>query len=490
MTATTTSPAPVAAPTRSAPTTLLAAAPALLALCLTMLVEMVDNSILTVALPTIGRDLHVGATGLQWIVGAYSLTFGGLLMIGGTLGDTLGRRRMLLWGLAGFGLSSLLVLAAQSDGQLVAIRALCGAFAALIAPGTMSLVFRLFDDPALRRRAIGLIVSVAMVGVAIGPALGGLAVAHLPWQVLLVANAPTAALAWWGVRRGIAPDDPADRRPGRPDLPGAALSVATIAGGLFTFTLAVEVGWLAWQTLGTAAMALLAGACFVRRERHAADPMLDLGLFARPAVRGSALLQTAVMVAMVGVGFASTQLFQYAWGWSPMAAGLGTLPLVAGMFLAGPLTDVLVDRTGHRRTALIGCAALVASLLLLIASMSSYPGFATGLLVLALGMRLVMTTSAVALIEALPTDHTSLGSALNDTAQELGNAVGVAVIGTVTAAVMGTSLPIGRWSEAVTEEFLRSQRIGFAILAGLVTVIAVIGGRTLTNSTTTEEQPA
>jgi hypothetical protein len=105
-------------------------------------------------------------------------------------------------------------------------------------------------------------------------------------------------------------------------------------------------------------------------------------------------------------------------------------------------------------------------------------------------MRLVMTTSAVALIEALPTDHTSLGSALNDTAQELGNAVGVAVIGTVTAAVMGTSLPIGRWSEAVTEEFLRSQRIGFAILAGLVTVIAVIGGRTLTNSTTTEEQPA
>lgn len=490
MTATTTSPAPVAAATRPAPTTLLAAAPALLALCLTMLVEMVDNSILTVALPTIGRDLHVGATGLQWIVGAYSLTFGGLLMIGGTLGDTLGRRRMLLWGLAGFGLSSLLVIAARSDGQLVAIRALCGAFAALIAPGTMSLVFRLFDDPALRRRAIGLIVSVAMVGVAVGPALGGLVVAHLPWQVLLVANAPTAALAWWGVRRGIAADDPADRRPGRPDLPGAALSVATIAGGLFTFTLAVEVGWLAWPTLGTAVLALLAGACFVRREQHAADPMLDLALFARPAVRGSALLQTAVMVAMVGVAFASTQLFQYAWGWSPMAAGLGTLPLVAGMFLAGPLTDVLVERTGHRRTALTGCAALVASLLLLIASMASYPGFAAGLLVLALGMRLVMTTSAVALVEALPTDHTSLGSALNDTAQELGNAVGVAVVGTVTAAVMGPSLPVGRWSEAVTEEFLRSQRIGFALLAGLVTVIAVVGGRTLTSSTTTEEHPA
>lgn len=475
--------------TSAAPASLRLAAPALLALCLTMLVEMVDNSILNVALPTIGRDLAVGATGLQWIVGAYSLTFGGLLLIGGTLGDKLGRRRMLLWGLAGFGASSLLVLAAQSAWQLVAVRALCGLFAALIAPGTMSLVFRLFEDPVLRRRAIGLIVSVAMVGVAIGPALGGLAVEHLPWQLLLVANAPVAALAWWGVQHGIAPDDPADRRPGSVDLPGAALSVTTIGSGLFSFTLGVQEGWLAWQTLAAVGVALIAGTAFVRRERAAADPMLDLSLFARPTVRGSAVLQTSVMVAMVGVSFASTQLFQYAWGWSPMMAGLGTLPLVAGMFLASPLTDVLMDRFGHRRTALTGCAALVASLVILIFSMTSYPGFAVGLLVLAVGMRLVMTTCAVALIEGLPKDHTSLGSALNDTAQELGNSVGVAVIGTVTATVMGTTLPTGRWSEAITNEFLHSQRIGFAILAGLVTVIAIIGGRTLTNSTTTEEQP-
>ncbi|MFI5427540.1 MFS transporter [Aeromicrobium sp. UC242_57] len=353
----------------------------------------------------------------------------------------------------------------------------------------MSLVFRLFEDPALRRRAIGLIVSVAMVGVAIGPALGGLAVEHMPWQVLMVANAPVAVIAWWGVRHGIAPDERADRRFGDVDLPGAALSVTTIACGLFTFTLAVQEGWFAWQTLGTAAVAVIAGAAFVRRERTAIDPMLDLTMFARPTVRGSALLQTSVMVAMVGVSFASTQLFQYAWGWSPMMAGLGTLPLVAGMFLASPLTDVLMDRFGHRRTALTGCGALIASLLILIVSMSSYPGFAVGLLVLAVGMRLVMTTCAVALIEALPKDHTSLGSALNDTAQELGNSVGVAVIGTVTATVMGASLPTGRWTEAVTNEFLHSQRIGFAILAGLVAVITIIGGRTLTSSTTTEEQP-
>ncbi|WP_340538798.1 MFS transporter [Nocardioides sp. GXZ039] len=469
------------------PATLRAAAPALLALCLAMLVEMVDNSILTVALPTIGRDLAVGPTGLQWIVGAYSLTFGGLLMIGGTLGDTLGRRWVLLWGLAGFGLSSLLVVFAQTEWQVIAIRALCGVFAALMAPGTMSLVFRLFEDAALRRRAIGLIVSVAMIGVAIGPALGGLAVEHMAWQWLMVASAPAAALAFWGVWRGIEADSPADLRPGRADLPGAALSVAAIAGGMFAFTLAVDDGWLAWQTLLAAVLSVAAGLAFVARERRARFPMLDLRMFARPTVRGSAILQTAVMVAMVGVGFASTQLFQYAWGWSPMASGLGTLPLVAGMFVAGPLTDAVVDRLGHRHTAVIGCGLLISSLLLLIASMSTYLGFATGLFVLALGMRLVMTTCAVALIEALPDDHTSLGSALNDTAQELGNAVGVAVIGTVTAAVMGTALPAGRWSQSVTEQFLHSQRIGFAVLAALVAAITIVGTHTLTDSRTSDE---
>jgi MFS family permease len=476
-------------PTRVAkPTTLRAAAPAILALCLTMLVEMVDNSVLSVALPTIGRDLAVGPTGLQWIVGAYSLTFGGLLMVGGTLGDKLGRRRMLLVGIAGFGLASSLVVLATEPWQLIGVRALCGVFAALIAPGTMSLVFRLFDDDELRRRAIGLIVSVAMVGVMVGPVLGGLAVSHLPWQALLVVNAPVAAIAFWGVARGIPVDDPAERRTGGADVPGAVLSVAMLGLTLFAFTLGVDAGWTAPATLATAAAALAAGAGFVLRERTAADPMLDLGLLGRRTVRGSAVLQTGVMVAMVGVMFAATQLFQFAWGWTPLQAGLGTLPMVAGMFVSGPLTDALVARLGHRVTALAGSTSLLVALAVeYVALGAGYPVFAVGMVLLAVAMRMVMTTSAVALIEALPEDHTGIGSALNDTAQEIGNVFGVAVVGTVTAAVMGTALPTGRWSASVVEEFLRSQRIGFAILAGLVAVITVVGGRTLTGSRSTDE---
>lgn len=487
MTATAASSTPTTARTPK-PTTLRAAAPAILALCLTMLVEMVDNSVLSVALPTIGRDLAVGPTGLQWIVGAYSLTFGGLLMVGGTLGDKLGRRRMLLAGIAGFGLSSTLVLLATEPWQLIAVRALCGVFAALIAPGTMSLVFRLFDDEDLRRRAIGLIVSVAMVGVMVGPVLGGLAVTHLPWQALLVVNAPVAAVAFWGVARGIPVDDPAERRTGGADVPGALLSVAMLGLGLFAFTLGVDEGWTSPVTLATALAAVAAGVGFVLRERTAADPMLDLRLLGRRTVRGSAILQTGVMVAMVGVMFAATQLFQFAWGWSPLQAGLGTLPMVAGMFVSGPLTDALVARLGHRATALVGSASLLVALAVeYVALGAGYPVFAVGMLLLAVAMRMVMTTSAVALIEALPEDHTGIGSALNDTAQEIGNVFGVAVVGTVTAAVMGASLPTGRWSAAVVEEFLRSQRIAFAILAGLVALITVVGGRTLTGSRSTDE---
>lgn len=482
MTVTHTAPAP------PRPTELRAAAPALIALCLAMLVEMVDNSVLNVALPTIGRDLDAGPTDLQWIVSAYSLTFGGLLLVGGTLGDKFGRRRVLLWGLAGFGASSLLVLFVHSIPALIALRALMGAFAAMMAPGTMSLVFRLFDDERLRARAIGLIVSVAMLGFAVGPTLSGLAVEHWTWQALLFLNAPVALIAFLGVRAGVSVDDRSDRRPGGIDALGAALSVATIGLGLYTLTLVVEDGWLAVSTIGTALGAIAAGIGFVVHEGRASTPMLDLRLFSAATVRGSALLQTTVMITMVGVMFVSTQLFQYAWGWSPVAAGAGMIPMVVGMFVGAPLVDKITVREGHRRTVALGCGLVITALLVMVASLGhGYPWFAAGMLVMAVGVRMVMTTSAVALLGALPADHTSVGSAVNDTAQELGNSIGVAVVGTVTAAVMGATLPTGRWTAALADEFLHAQRISFLVLAGISALIAVIGVRTLTDSTDTEE---
>lgn len=472
------------------PTTLLAAWPALLALCLTMLVEMLDNTLLTVALPTIGRDLVSGTTGLQWMVAAYSLTFGGLLLVGGSLGDRFGRKRMLVLGLVGFGMTSALVPFVQTTGQFIALRALCGVFAALVTPGTMSLLFRLFDDSKLRMRAIGIIMSVAMLGFALGPVLGGLAVTHFPWQALILVNVPATLIAVIGVSWGIPADDPNTLRRNGSDVIGAVLSMAALTLSLYSLTLGVSDGWTAPITLGCAAAAVAAIVGFIVRERTATDPMLDLALLRLPAVRGGMLLQTAVMTAMVGVGFAGTQLLQYAWHWSPMHAGFGTLPIVAGMFLASPATDRLVTRVGHRLTCLIGVSLVVAGL----ASVGllvpyGYVGVGMGMFALAVGLRFVMTTCAIALLEELPETHTSIGSALNDAAQEFGNSIGVAVVGTVMAAVVGVLLPEGAWGPALTHEFVHGLQIACGVLAAVVIAVAAMGLGSLTDSRSLEEHP-
>src|SRR3954452_19669316 len=189
---------------------------------------MVDNTLLTIALPTIGRDLGGSTTALQWITGAYSLTFGSLLLTAGSAADRLGRRRVLLVGLALFGLLSLLVIGVNSTGQLIALRAALGVAAAMMAPITNSLVFRLFDEQALRMRAMTVMIVVGMSGFVLGPLVGGTGLTQVPWQWLLLANAPIALVACLGVRLGVPADPPEDLTGDRLDLPGAVLSIVAI----------------------------------------------------------------------------------------------------------------------------------------------------------------------------------------------------------------------------------------------------------------------
>src|ERR1700712_4498941 len=215
----------------------------LAALCLAFFVEMVDNTLLSIALPTIGRDLGSGTTALQWVTGAYSLTFGGLLLTAGSAADRLGRRRVLLVGLAAFGTLSLLVVAVTTAGELIALRAALGVAAAAMAPITNSLVFRLFDAEALRMRAMTLMIVVGMSGFVLGPLLGGTALAHVRWEWLLVVNAPIALIACIGVRLGVAADRPEDLTNDVLDLPGAVLSVAAIGLACYAMTSGVVHGW-------------------------------------------------------------------------------------------------------------------------------------------------------------------------------------------------------------------------------------------------------
>jgi len=463
----------------------------LAALCLAFFVEMVDNTLLSIALPTIGRDLGGDTAGLQWITGAYSLTFGGLLLTAGSIADRFGRRRVLQVGLALFGTLSLAVLLVSSTGELIALRAALGIAAAAMAPITNSLVFRLFDDEKLRMRAITLMMVVGMSGFVLGPLLGGTMLAHLPWQWLLLVNAPIALIAALGIRFGVPADSAEGLTKDRLDLPGAALSVLTIGLACYTLTSGIENGWMSPITVAVGLGSVASLVLFIVRERRAASPMLDLSLFRLGTVRGAAIAQIGTSVAMTGVMFALILHFQYAWGWSPMQAGLANLPLIATMILATPITEWLVRRLGHRIACLVGAGLLTVGLGMMAWSVEqNYVAIALAMVVMTIGLRTVMTICAVALVGAMPANRTSMGAALNDAAQEVGTSIGTAVVGTLIAVLVTTVLPDGVWSPELVSAFFHGEQIVFVILAVAVGLIAGVGALTLTSARTVDEHVA
>jgi EmrB/QacA subfamily drug resistance transporter len=460
----------------------------LAALCLAFFVEMVDNTLLSIALPTIGRDLGSGTTALQWVTGAYSLTFGGLLLTAGSIADRFGRRRVLLVGLAVFGLLSLCVVAVNTAGELIALRAALGIAAAAMAPITNSLVFRLFDDKALRMRAITVMIVVGMSGFVLGPLLGGTALAHVRWEWLLVVNAPIALVACIGVRLGVSADRREDLTEDTLDLPGAGLSITTIGLASYSLTSGVDHGWTSAITLASIIGAAVAAIAFIRHERRTASPMLDLSLFSSGTVRGATIAQAGTAIAMASVMFGLILHFQYAYGWSPVRAGLANLPMIVTMLAATPLSELLAKRYGHRIACLIGAVFLTGSLAGLAWGVKhGYPAIAASMVALTIGLRIVMTICAVALVDAMPSNRTSIGAALNDTAQEVGTSIGTALVGTLIAALVTTRLPTGVWSSSLVASFFHGERITYAVLAVIVGVIGVFGALTLTDSRSTEE---
>ncbi|UDY23541.1 MFS transporter [Nocardioides sp. Kera G14] len=460
----------------------------LFALCLAFFVEMVDNTLLSIALPTIGRDLGSSTTSLQWVTGAYSLTFGGLLLTAGAAADRLGRRRVLMVGLTLFGLLSLLVVWVDSAGQLIALRAALGVAAAMMAPITNSLVFRLFEEQALRMRAMTVMIIVGMSGFILGPLLGGTALAHVRWEWLLVVNAPIALIAIIGVWRGVAADDPAGLTDDRLDLPGAILSITTIGLACYTATSGVDHGWTSLATWASGIGAVLSLIAFIVHERRTTDPMLDLGVFTNNTVRGATIAQVGTAIAMAGVMFALILHFQYAYGWSPVRAGLANLPLIVTMLLATPVSEYLGKTFGHRIACLIGSALLAGGTAgLAWGVFHGYVAIAIFMVVFTIGLRTVMTICAVALVDAMPENRTSIAAALNDAAQEVGTSVGTAVVGTLIATLVTAVLPAGTWTHELVQSFFHGERVTFGLLAAVVGVIAGFGALTLTDSHSVEE---
>jgi MFS family permease len=456
-----------------APRSLREAWAALAGLSAVFLFEMLDNSILTVALPTIGRDLHASTTALQWVTGAYAVVFGGLMLVFGALADRFGPRRIMVVGLVLLGVASLATAFAVTAEQLIAVRVAMGVAAAMTTPGSMALAFRLFDDDGLRVRATTLISTVGLVGLAIGPTAGGLVLAVAPWQVLLLVNVPIAVLAVVGVRSGIAPDVAADRHRDPVDVAGAALATATIVLALVAPTLFVDQGAGSWTPWATTAAAVAGAVLFVLREHSARYPLLDLRLVAHPLVASGLAFKAAAGLATAGLGYLVTLQLQLDWGWTPAHAAIGMLPQVVVLVAGGAFITPFVRRVGLDRAAWLSAAAVVVGLACygLLGGLG-YVWVALALVLVAAGMRVVGVVAGVNVLRGLPKNRTTIGAALTDTATELTSGIGLALTGTILAALFTGDIATSGWSAQQTAEFREAVTIaGLALTAAAAALV-------------------
>lgn len=460
---------------------------ALAGLSAVFLFEMLDNSILNVALPTIGRELHASTTALQWVTGAYAVVFGGLMLAFGAIADRFGRRRIMLIGLALLGVASLATAFVLTAAQLIAVRVSMGVAAAMTTPGSMALAFRLFERDDLRVRATTLISTVGLVGLAIGPTVGGFVLGVAPWQVLLLVNVPIAVLAIIGVRYGVAADTKADLHHDPLDTPGAVLGTATIVLVLVAPTLFVNEGTGSWLPWATTAAAVAAAILFVLRERSARYPLLDLSLVARPLVSSGLAFKGAAGLATAGLSYMVTLQLQLDWGWTPTLAAIGMLPQVVVLVAGGAIINPFVRRIGLDRAAWISAAAVVCGLAVYaLLGRFGYVWLALALVLVAAGMRVVGVVAGVNVLRGLPKNRTTIGAALTDSATEVTSGIGIAITGTILAALFTGDLATSSWNAQQTAEFRESVTIAGLTLT-VVAAALVIWGITRTRRTPTDQ---
>jgi MFS family permease len=465
----------------SGPTSLREAWIALAGLSAVFLFEMLDNSILNVALPTIGRDLHASTVSLEWVTGVYAVVFGGLMLAFGAIADRFGRRRIMLIGLVLLALASLTTAFVTTSSELIAVRAVMGAAAAMTTPGSIALAFRLFQGDTMRVRAMTLISTVGLVGLALGPTAGGFVLAVAPWQVLLLINVPIAALAFIGIRVGIAPDDSAELHRDPIDMAGAILGTATIVLALITPTLFINEGVRSWAQWSATAVTVALAILFVLRERSARYPLLDLKLIARPLVASGLAYKAATGLAVAGMGYMVTLQLQLDWGWPPYLASLGMLPQVVVLILGGSLSNRFIERVGLDRAARLSAAFVVIGLAVFaLLSTVSYVWIAVSLVLVAAGIRVNGVVAGTNVLKGLPANRTSIGAALVDTASEVATAVGIAVAGTVLAAVFVGSIAKPHWTLAQKAQFHEGLLIaGLSLTAAAAALVAYGIVRTL-----------
>jgi len=408
-------------------------------LCLSVLLVVIDNTIVNVALPTISRDLNASTTDLQWVVDAYTLAFAGLLLVGGNLGDRLGRRRLLQAGLALFAVTSVWAAISRGSGELIAARAAMGVAAALIYPATLAILNNVFRDPRERAMAIGIWSGVSGLAVAVGPVSGGLLLRHFAWGSVFYVNVPVVIIALIAGRLLL----PESRDPsaGRFDPLGALLSATGITLLTWSIIEAPRHGWATAATIGGIAGALAILALFAWHQARRPDPMLDVRLFRNARFTAASASIALAFFGLFGFIFLITQYFQAVRGYDPLGAGVATLPFALVTGALSPAAIIVMKRAGTKLVVMAGLLLMAAGFA--VAATTPQDGSYWGRIVIAMalmaaGLAFTASPATDAIMGVLPPGKAGAGSAVNDTTREVGGTLGVAIIGSVLSSAYGS----------------------------------------------------
>jgi EmrB/QacA subfamily drug resistance transporter len=448
----------------------------LVAVAIGLFMIMLDNTVVNVALPSIRADLGIGLSELEWVVNAYALTFGVLLLIGGKLADMLGRRAIFITGLVIFTLSSLACGLATGPEMLIGARTVQGIGAALMNPATLSIITATFP-PRQRGTAIGIWAGVSALALAIGPLVGGLLTEKIDWSWIFYINVPIGVLGVLAARVFIdeTKDSSAEQRL---DLPG----LLTSGLGLFAITFGlIETNHHAWTSTIVISMLLLGVALlavFVVLELRQRIPMLDLSLFRNRTFAGANAAMLLVGLAMFGIFFFTSLFVQNILGFSAIETGASFLPMTVLIILVAPIAGRISDHFGPRWLMGAGMVLLSASLLLFgrLETDSTFWGLLPAMLVGGFGMAITMAPTTSAAMGSVPVDKAGVGSAVINSMRQVGGSTGIAVMGALVATQLSVKTPEDpRYGPQFIDGFHLAVHVGAGlVLFGAVIAVALV----------------
>jgi len=439
----------------------------LVLICLAQFMVVLDATIVNVALPSIQRDLGLSEANLQWIINAYTLVFGGFLLLGGRAGDLLGRKRLFLIGLVVFTGASLLNGLSSTSGMLIGFRALQGLGAALISPAALSIVSTTFAEGKERARALGVWAAIAVGGSAVGLVLGGALTQSLSWRWIFFVNVPVGAFALLAAGR-LVPESKDEHAHRGYDLAGAV----TVTGGVMALVYAIvrssSLGWGSSQTVGFFLLALALLTAFVVIELRSAEPLVRLSIFRTRSLSAANLTMFLVASGMFAMFFFNTLYVQRVLGYGPLEAGVSFLPFTAGIMVSAGLASNLAPRIGVRPVAAAGMILAVLGMLLF-ARMpvdgSWLADVLPGMVLSSLGMGAVFMPLTLVATTGLRDADQGLASGLFNTSQQVGGALGLAILTTIAA---------GRTHGSSPAALVHGFHYAFAGAAGFVAVSLVV----------------